>query len=243
MLFQPHAGCLIKADIIFLLDVSGSVTDSFNEVIEFEREFVNNVTIIGPNHNQIGTIIFNDTAKTLFNLNTYESRSDVIRALSNLTDHDTGGQTNIVDGLCHVIHSFSLDNGARQISDVVLRFVIVITNGRSNANQAKTCNLSEEVDIAAEELHQLIDPAIVYAIGITDRINSDELKSIASDGNFQHLHDGNFQHLHNFKNFLIDAQQEHLDLVCQRGIYVLKFVYTVTFSLCNNRLRAVYIYS
>ena len=214
MLFQPHAGCLIKADIIFLLDVSGSVKDSFNEVIEFEREFVNNVTIIAPNHNQIGTIIFNDTAKTLFNLNTYESRSDVIRALSNLTHHDTGGQTNIVDGLCHVIHSFSLDNGARDVSDAVMRFVIVITDGQSNANEAKTCNLSDDVFTAAEEFHQMIAPAIVHVIGITDRINSDELKSIASDGNFQYLHE--------FKrDILIDAQQELLDSVCQKGIIII----------------------
>ena len=128
----PHAGCLIKADIFFVLDVSGSVTGDFNKVVEFEREFVNNVTVIGPNHNRIGTVVFNDTATTLFNLNTYENKSEILRAPSNLSHDDTGGATNIVDGLCHLIHGFSEDNGARPVSSGVMRIVIVITDGRSN---------------------------------------------------------------------------------------------------------------
>ena len=221
MLFQPPAGCLIKADIVFLLDVSGSVTNHFNKVIEFEREFINNVTKIGPKHNQIGTVLFNKTATTLFNLNTYTSKSDIIHALSNLSHDDTGGKTNLVDGICHVIHSFDPKKGAREVSHVVMRFVIIITDGRSNDNGAKTCNLSEKVSDAAKKLHESIDPATVIVIGITDNINSEELISVASNGSFQRLDSFN-------RDLLIDAQQELLDLVCRTGITLL-----TCYSVCD----------
>ena len=205
----PHAGCLIKADIFFVLDVSGSVTGDFNKVVEFEREFVNNVTVIGPNHNRIGTVVFNDTATTLFNLNTYENKSEILRALSNLSHDDTGGTTNIVDGLCHLIHGFSEDNGARPVSSGVMRIVIVITDGRSNSNNALTCNLSNNTAKAAEQVHEQINGK-VYVIGITNQINETELLAIATEGEFTYLETFN-------RNVLIDAQQHHIESVCEKG--------------------------
>ena len=204
-----HTGCRINADIFFVLDVSGSIRKNFKSVIKFERDFISNISRIGPNHTQIGTIIFNNTAQILFDLDTYSTKETLDKALGVYENITMKGNTNIVDALCKLMSGFTVERGARA-SSTVLKVAIILTDGRSNT-QDNTCNFYSTKH-AADEVHIDLDPILIFVIGVTNEVRGEELESIATLGEYTHLDSFNTQ-------LLIDSQLEHTDAVCDIGMF------------------------
>ena len=51
-------GCKVNTDIIFLLDISGSISKpDLKKVVGFETQFVQNLNI-GPDNDRVGTVLF-----------------------------------------------------------------------------------------------------------------------------------------------------------------------------------------
>ena len=174
-----HSGCTIKSDIVFVLDISGSIgRSSFQEVINFTLQFVDGFDI-GPTDNQVGVILFSDVGKTTFNLTKYSNKKSLLEGIRSI-DYSKykGTNTNIADGLCLLLEGFREGNGARLLENGVFRLAIVMTDGQSN-RVSKQCNYSSTEDVA-EKVHNFSPPILVFAIGVTDRINDKELQAIAT---------------------------------------------------------------
>ena len=167
-----------------MLDVSASIKRAnFNKVKKFEIDFVNNITI-GPNDNQVGTIIFNENACIAFNLRSYNDMESLVDAIENLTY--LSNFTNVKDALCRLKDGFNESNGARPLSRAVYRIAIVLTDGKSN-HYHSDCNW-DTIEEAAAEVHAL--GILVYVIGVGDFDHS-ELEAIASEvpGSISYLSD------------------------------------------------------
>lgn len=69
------------ADIVFLLDSSGSVGSSnFQKQLDFVARF-GQAFDIGPRNVQIGVVTFASTPHNEFNLNTHASKHDLVAAI------------------------------------------------------------------------------------------------------------------------------------------------------------------
>ena len=199
----------MNTDLFFVLDGSGSIGSSnFDRVRQFEHDFVSKMEI-GPNDNQIGTIVFSGEAQMQFSLNAYQSKSDLLSAIQTIVY--PSGSTNTPDGLCKLVrYGFVEQNGARPTSAAIFRVAIVMTDGKSN-QQSQECGW--DTLQAADAVHNLKPPVLVYAIGVTNNVNDQELQAIASSPSY-------ITYLDSFnENILQEAQEEHIYQVCKTGTH------------------------
>uniref|UniRef100_A0A4W3GBD9 VWFA domain-containing protein n=1 Tax=Callorhinchus milii TaxID=7868 RepID=A0A4W3GBD9_CALMI len=118
---------LDKADIIFLIDESGSIKDEdFPKIKHFMISFVNK-TNIGLDKVQIGVIKFASQPTLVFKLNEYSTQPDLIQGI-NTMDHLKGG-TEIGRALTFTADYFDGSKGGRLS---VPQYLIVVTDGYSS---------------------------------------------------------------------------------------------------------------
>ena len=68
--------------------------------------------VIGPQDNQVGTIVFSEVGSVVFYLNSYDNTNDVLNAIQAIPYH--GGGTNTPDGICKMVnYGFTEEHGAR----------------------------------------------------------------------------------------------------------------------------------
>ena len=207
-MYDLFLACSIKADIIFVLDTSGSVGfENFQQVVNFTYEFAKGLEI-GPNENQIGVILFGTEGSVVFNLSTYSNKTSLLEGIRYNVIY-TSGSTNTADGLCLLLEEgYTEENGARLSSDDVFRLAIVLTDGQSNRDSER-CGF--DTLRAAEAVHNFSHSILVFAIGVTDSINDDELQAIASSENY-------ITHLDNFDaNLFREASDEQNYELCTRS--------------------------
>ena len=188
---------------------------------QFEHDFVDQLRI-GPNDNQVGTIVFSDYGSVIFNLNAYNNKVDILQSILNI--NYPGDSTNTADGLCKLVrYGFSDGHGARPTSGAVFRIAIVMTDGMSN-KESSECQWNTLQ--AAEAVRELSPPVLVYAIGVTSSVNDDELNAIASGPKF-------VTYIDSFNSHIIqETQESHVDEVCERGQHSLTTIHSMSlFSL------------
>lgn len=157
----------VKADIVFLLDASGSEgASNFQTQLEFVGNFSSRF-FIGPDAVQVGLVTFASKTQNEFWLNTYSNTSDVLNAIQNV-QYLQGG-TNTAEALYFIRNNtFTKAHGAR---DGVPKVLIVLTDGQSSS--------PPDTAIQAGKIHHT--NIKVISIGIGSSVNNDELKTIASD--------------------------------------------------------------
>ena len=194
--------------MIFVLDSSGSVgEDNYQEVVNFTYKFVDQLDI-GPTENQVGVVIYGHRGQTIFSLNDYSDKGEMLKAIDNI--HYKGeSTTNTADGLCLMLRGFSEKNGARLSEDNVFRLAVVMTDGHSNTVESD-CNYTTTIE-AAEAVHNFSHPILVFAIGVTDNVNDEELKAIASRDDY-------ITYLENFNEYLFrETSDEQTYELCEKG--------------------------
>ena len=73
--------CGAKADVVFVLDSSGSVgSANWQLMLTFVQNVVNKFTI-GRNHVQVGVDIFGTSVSTQIKLNSYDSKAQILSAV------------------------------------------------------------------------------------------------------------------------------------------------------------------
>ena len=193
-------------DLIFALDSSGSIGPSnYQKVREFVKNFIMSGITIGRDDDQVGVIIFSDGTRVVFNLNTYQNQVQLLDAINNIPYID--GSTNTAAALRQLIdEGFTVGGGARLDSKTVLRVAIVMTDGMSNVN-------SSDTPIAAARVHDFKPAILVYAVGVTDSVNQEELNEIATSPDF-------VENLESFDDSLLKEYQEERSYeICVKGIY------------------------
>uniref|UniRef100_A0A4X2M4C6 VWFA domain-containing protein n=1 Tax=Vombatus ursinus TaxID=29139 RepID=A0A4X2M4C6_VOMUR len=152
-----------EADIYFLIDGSGSIVpEDFEEMKTFMNQLIS-VFHVGADKVRFGVVQYSDYSQTEFDISQHASVAQLTRAITNIQQMEGGTHTG--DALRFMKHLFS--NITR---DKVLRFLIVITDGKSQ----------DPVAQAAEELRQ--KNITIYAIGIKSAV-TEELVEISGSGN------------------------------------------------------------
>ncbi|XP_035826806.1 uncharacterized protein LOC101848762 [Aplysia californica] len=170
----PPATCGGQADIVFLLDESGSVGQSnFDKMLSFVQNVANDFTI-GPNDVQVGVDTFSTSFGTDFHLKDHLSKPSLLSAVKNI--HYSGGGTNTGDAIGHMTReSFTAAAGHRAN---VPKIAIVVTDGRSNNKQA-TIAEAEKARKAG---------ITMLAIGVGAGVDDSELNAIATDPDSQNVY-------------------------------------------------------
>ena len=193
LLFFPHLGCSVnQVDLVFVLDGSGSVGQ---ENFERTKSFVANVSDafeIGADQTRVGVIKYSSSATVEFHLNAYTSKTLLNQAIRNITYNGGGTQTVAALNLMQS-QSFLVENGARPEFNAVSRAAVVITEGRSQGAAA----VAVPADLAREK------GITIFAIGVTDNVNMDELNAIANKPNDTYVfHVSNFDAIDNIVSSL-----------------------------------------
>ncbi len=166
-------GCdLIGVDIMFLLDSSGSIDRSeYTAMLAFVESTINEFDI-GPTQTRIGITVYSNNVETSILLNTYQDKDSLItQGVHNLPYF--GQRTNTAAGLQTVLDvGFREGNGVRPPGAGIPRVLFVLTDGVSNDFGATVS--------AANRIHDQTPMIEVFAVGIGDGINEEELKAIAT---------------------------------------------------------------
>ena len=164
-----------------MFDSSGSVGErNFEREKQFAVDVVNTFTI-GPSDTRIANIAFSGFANISFSFDTHQNKTAVTDALRQVEYFDVripphGVSTYTADALTRLRNEvFTVQGGARERGFGIPRVAVIITDGRSNINQSLTIP-------SAQDLHD--DNVIVFAVGIGNNLNIDELDAIGSDPKF-----------------------------------------------------------
>ncbi|CAG2240776.1 COL6A [Mytilus edulis] len=176
---NPCPVCSTKADVVFLLDSSGSVgATNFKKMLKFIQGVVSKFSV-GLNNIQVGIDTFQSTVKSEFKLNQFLDKNDLITAIGNIV-YKTGATKTGPAIKFMTTNSFSTAAGHRT---GVPKIGIVITDGKSN-DQANTLAESKKARSSGIQL---------IAIGVGDGINTLELEGIANKPKTEYVY--------NVKNF------------------------------------------
>ena len=166
-MYLLNTGCAdAKIDLVFVLDASTSVTEpNFQLMKDFVADFLFIADIDGGNV-RVGVIIYSTEDHLEFNMNTYNTKVDVLTAIENMPHRY--GSTNTAGALLTMrSEMYTAANGDRPN---VPNICIVITDGVSNINSRRTIPEAEQA--RADGIH-------IYAIGI-GLTDTTELDGIAS---------------------------------------------------------------
>ncbi|XP_052234869.1 uncharacterized protein LOC127847186 [Dreissena polymorpha] len=154
--------CNARADIVFLLDSSGSVGHvDFRNVKQFVTRMVSDLQI-GRDASRIGLATYSSKSRHGFFMNKYQDLFQLQNAIEGISYEY--GNTNTAEGLRMIReHYFNGQNGDRkEIQD----FLVVLTDGVSNVNPDQT--LVEAKLMKDKGVH-------IYAVGVGD-FDSTEIK-------------------------------------------------------------------
>lgn len=154
------------ADIIFLVDSSGSIgKEHFQLVREFLYDVIKSLAV-GENDFRFALVKFNGNPHTEFLLNTYHSKQEVLSHISNMSF--TGGSNQTGEGLEYVIQNHLTEAAGSRARDGVPQVIVVLTDGRSDGRLALP-----PAELASAGLN-------VFAVGV-ERAEEATLREIASE--------------------------------------------------------------
>ncbi|XP_005863660.1 PREDICTED: collagen alpha-5(VI) chain [Myotis brandtii] len=166
----------MKADIMFLVDSSGSIGE---ENFETMKTFMRNVSAniqIGPDKTQIGVVQFSTQTKEEFQLNKYFTQKEISDAIDRMS---LIGQNTLMGGaLTFVDEYFTLPKGARL---GVKKFLILITDGVAQDDVTKPAKALRDKGV------------IIICVGVYGA-NRIQLEEISGDGSLV-FHVEKFDHL------------------------------------------------
>ncbi|XP_030406943.1 collagen alpha-6(VI) chain-like isoform X1 [Gopherus evgoodei] len=151
----------MTADIMFLVDSSGSIgPENFSKMKNFMRELVNK-SDISRDRVQVGVVQFSDIKKEEFQLNQYSSKSDIFSAIDKMS---LIGETTLTGGaLTFVADYFRPPKGARP---AVRKILILITDGEAR----------DAVESPAKALRD--QGVVIYSVGVFNA-NKTQLEEIS----------------------------------------------------------------
>ncbi|XP_064133384.1 collagen alpha-4(VI) chain-like [Loxodonta africana] len=173
-----------KADVIFLIDGSESISSKDFEKMKKFMERMVNISNIGPDEVQIGLLQFSTEPQEEFVLNRYSSKVDIRRAILAVQQMSDGTHTG--KALNFTLPFFDSSRGGRPS---VHQYLIVITDGVAK----------DSVTIPAKALRDR--NIIIFAIGVGEAKNS-QLLEITNDQDKVYYGE-NFESLENLEKTIV----------------------------------------
>lgn len=174
----------MKADIMFLVDSSGSIgSENFETMKTFMKNLLTKIEI-GADKAQIGVVQFSNYNKEEFQLNQYFTTKDISAVIDRMSL--IGSTTLTGSALTFVSQYFTPPKGARPH---VRKFLILITDGEA------------QDDVRAPAIALRDSGVIVFSVGVFGA-NRTQLEEISGDGSLV-FHVENFDLLKAIENRLI----------------------------------------
>jgi len=187
--------CPLQMDIVFVLDLSGSVEEVYDVVIQFAKSAIYGLPV-GPNQARVGIVTYADLASTNFDLNAYSSSTTIRNALA---FSKAGGATNTQEAIR--LASDEVFTQARGDRSGVKNVMVVVTDGLSTVQPQNTIPQAMTAKGKGIEM---------FTVGIGPDVNANEINGMASEPRQAHT------------VFVRDASQvatgatQLLDLLCQK---------------------------
>lgn len=174
----------MRADIMFLVDSSGSIGDTnFETMKTFMKNLVGKIQI-GANKTQVGVVQFSDYNREEFQLNTFFTHEEIYAAIDAMSPIYRNTLTG--SALTFVNEYFDLPKGGRP---QVRKFLILLTDGKAQ----------DEVGGPAMAVRNR--GVTIFSVGVYGA-NRAELEEISGDGSLV-FHVENFDHLKEIESKLI----------------------------------------
>ena len=165
--------------MVLLVDQSTSIVSGNNGYANWDlvKNFAATIADAFPvseTLTRIGVILFSNNAlvDSAINLNRYMNNAALKSAILSL--ELGGGETNIADGIRHVIPMFDQSVGGRSDAPHIM---ILITDGKANRDTENTLIEAQKAKAAN---------ITIFTIGVTNQIDEDQLRSIASSPSDEH---------------------------------------------------------
>jgi collagen type VI alpha len=174
--FNCERSCSVQLDVVFVLDLSGSIDDesNYDVIVDFVRTVIAGLDVARDNA-RVGVVTFASTATSEFYLSTYQRNS--LNMINAIQFTHNGGTTNMQAGLREAAtKQFIAANGDRS---AVKNVVVVVSDGYSNVPEGSTSSAN-----AAAQLKQ--SGALIYTVSLTETPELVELWNINSDPDDEH---------------------------------------------------------
>ena len=162
-----YTACRLNADIMFLLDVSGSVREeNFKTVKEFLKDMVDRLNV-GEDESNVGMISFSDNAHMEFTMAAYDTRDEIKSSIDNIPYRR--GTTNTAEALRMLREEAMLPASGNRTP--MRDIAVIFTDGGSNNMK----NTIEEAKKAREA------GITILVVAVSEWVQKNEIKEIASD--------------------------------------------------------------
>ena len=160
--------CSEAADIVFILDDSGSIADDSDTLVdnwELMLRFVADVVerhMIGSDDTRVGLLVFADHATNMFFLESYNTVDETVRAI--LATPYEGRSSNTAEGIrTAIIDQFVSSRGDRPD---VPNIAVIVTDGLSN-DPLETHEASLEAKSAG---------ITIFSLGVGSSVDHNEIR-------------------------------------------------------------------
>ena len=159
-------------DLVFILDLSGSLGDIYDISLNFMYTVIFGLPV-RSGRARVALISYADSARVEFHLNRYQSKQEILNALS---FRAVGARTNTQEAINKAYNNVFISN--RGDRGGVRNIAIVITDGRSNVNQGNTLR---EANRARQRNIEIFVAATTY------KADMGEVNGIANDPDNTHV--------------------------------------------------------
>ncbi|XP_070588383.1 collagen alpha-3(VI) chain isoform X6 [Erythrolamprus reginae] len=158
-----------SADIIFLIDGSKNGAVTFSAIRDFIANLIERLSV-GAELIRIGVVMFSDEPRTIFSLNSYTQKVDIVEAVKALSILG-GEEANIGDALDFVMQNHFTHSGGSRIEEGVPQILVLISNIESSDDIREGVLAMKQASIFS------------FCIGVQNADNA-ELQQIATDASF-----------------------------------------------------------
>ncbi|KAK2845177.1 hypothetical protein Q5P01_011836 [Channa striata] len=199
-----------QADIIFLVDGSGSIKEpQYNSMKKFMRSVVNRTTV-GVTQTQFGVILYSDKTESVFSLKQCTSKKEILGAITNATQEQLYTYTG--KAMEYSLEFFNAEHGGRKAKKVP-QILMVITDGAASD--------PDKLKPSSDNLRE--NGITVFSIGVGDA-KPEELLIMAGGDLSKVFHVDSFEALENLYKNISTVLCNHTKPECRKDKFDLVFL-------------------
>lgn len=159
-----------SADLIFLIDGSNNIgAVTFAAFRDFVSNFIERLSV-GAEQTRIGVVTYSDRPRTVFSLNSYSRKVDILDAMKALS-FVGGEEANLGEALDFVVQNHFTQAGGSRIEEDVPQILVLISGSESSDDIREGVLAIKQASVFS------------FCIGVQKADNA-ELQQIATDGSF-----------------------------------------------------------